>query len=277
MARRINKKKKKKYTGSGKTTIPMHSMRVDALLVTASNHLIRREYEETARICESLLSYVPQGAKQRAEVLYYYGLAQGFLENFQQAYDAYTEALSIDPGNVDLWYNRGMASRFTSRFGRSLRDYEQAAVLNTDLRMTQDIEKRLAESRDLVQKSLVLRGPDFTLDQLIQQEDLFQDGLALMEQEKWQEAEEAFRQSIALGDCLPQPWGNIAGCYLLQGRFDEAEALYKRALEIDPGYDIALQNLEFMPQIRKEGIPSYEIREPFKGAGLKQTMTILPE
>ena len=50
---------------------------------------------------------------------------------------------------------------------------------------------------------MALRGPDFTLDQLIEQEDLFQNGLQL------KEAEQAFQASIAMGDCLPQPGGNL--------------------------------------------------------------------
>jgi hypothetical protein len=48
----------------------------------------------------------------------------------------------------------------------------------------------------LAEKTLKLRGPDFTLDQLIEQEDLFQDGLQLMEAGEWEEAEQAFQASI---------------------------------------------------------------------------------
>jgi hypothetical protein len=70
-----------------------------------------------------------------------------------------------------------MASRFTSRFGRSLRDYQRAQALNTRPELAEKLEEELKFARELAEQTLKLRGPDFTLDQLIEQEDLFQDGL----------------------------------------------------------------------------------------------------
>jgi|GEM_PF-1087508 len=280
MARKISKKpKRKKGPRNAAGILRERSPRVEALLIDVSEHIVQKDYEKAAEICESLLNYLPKGAPQRAEVLYYYGSLQAIAQNFQQAYDAYTEALSIEPKNADLWYNRGMASVFTSRFGRSLRDYEKAAALNTTPELTADIETRIKESRQLVKGALATRGPDFTLDQLIEQEDTYQAGLSLMAQGKWQEAETALRRSIAMGDCLPQPWGNIAGCYMMQGRYDEAEAALKRALEIDPRYDLARQNLARLPEIREKGIESFNIgmRDPFKQAGVKPSFKFLAE
>ena len=82
-----------------------------------------------------------------------------------------------------------MASRFTSRFGRSLRDYERAKELNIRPELAKKLEEELKFARELAGKSLILRDPDFTLDQLIEQEDLFQDGLQLTEAGEWEEAE----------------------------------------------------------------------------------------
>ncbi len=31
-----------------------------------------------------------------------------------------------------------------------------------------------------------------------------------------------------MGDCLPQPWGNLGICLMMQERYDEAEAALKR-------------------------------------------------
>ena len=82
--------------------------------------------------------------------------------------------------------------------------------------------------------SRALRGPHFTFDQLIAQEELFQQAVQMMAQHRWAEAEPIFRQSIAMGDVLPQPWGNLGICLLMQRQFDAAEAALRRALEIDP-------------------------------------------
>src|SRR5260370_12798879 len=101
------------------------------------------------------------------------------LQNFQQSYAAYTEALSLDPNNAALWLNRGMASRFTSRFGRSLRDYERANGLNTRPELAKKLEEDLEFAREVGETTLQLRGPDFTMAQLIEQQYHFQNGLKL--------------------------------------------------------------------------------------------------
>jgi tetratricopeptide (TPR) repeat protein len=214
----------------------------------------------------------------RADMLDQMGTAHAMLQNFPQSYAAYTEALSLDPNNAGLWLNRGMASRFTSRFGRSLRDFERAKELNTRPELTKQIEKEIKFARELAEKSIKLRGPNFTLDQLIEQEDLFQQGLELMEKGQWEEAGQAFQASIAMGDCLPQPWGNLGGCLLMQERYDEAEVALRHALAIDPKYSLAKNNLAALPQIRRTGPPKMiGITEPFKDSKLKQSITFLPE
>jgi tetratricopeptide (TPR) repeat protein len=144
--------------------------------------------------------------------------------------------------------------------------------------MSKRIEKELKFSRMMAEKSMKLRGPNFTLDQLIEQEDLFQRGLKLMEGGEWHEAELAFQASIELGDCLPQPWGNLGICLMMQERYDEAEAALKRALVIDPRYTIAKENLQALPESRRIGPPEMVvINEPFRDSKLKQSITFIQE
>lgn len=251
---------------------------VDKQLDLIGHNIFEGNYAEAVTLCERLLNYLPQHAPQRVDVLDQLGTAQGILQNFPQSYTAYTEALSLNPNIAELWFNRGMASRFTLRFGRSLRDYERAKELNIRPELVKKLEEELKFAQEMVRKSLKLRGPNFTLDQLIEQEDLFQSGLQLMEAGEWEKAGEAFRKSIEMGDCLPQPWGNLGTCLLMQERYDEAEAALKRALVIDPRYTLAKNNLAMLPEIRRTGPPKMiGISEPFKGSKLKQSITFLKE
>ena len=251
---------------------------VDKYLDLIGHHIFQGNYAEAVATCQRLLNYLPQHAQQRVDVLDQLGTAQAMLQNFPQSYAAYTEALSLDPDNAELWFNRGMASRFTSRFGRSLRDYEHAKELNIRPELAKKLGEELDFARELAGKTLKLRGPDFTLDQLIEQEDLFQDGLQLTEAGEWEEAEQAFRSSIAMGDCLPQPWGNLGICLMMQERYDEAEVALKRALDIDPRYTLAKSNLAALPEIRRTGPPArIDITDPFKSSKLKQSITFIKE
>jgi tetratricopeptide (TPR) repeat protein len=263
-------KRKKKFTASLSS--------VDKYLDLIGQQIFQGSYAEAVVTCERLLNYLPQHAPQRIDVLDQLGTAQAMLQNFPQSYAAYTEALSLDPTIAELWFNRGMASRFTSRFGRSLRDYERAKELNIRPELAKKLEEELKFAGELAKKTLKLRGPDFTLDQLIEQEGLFQDGLQLMEAGKWKEAEQAFQASITMGDCLPQPWGNLGISLMMQERYDEAEAALKRALVIDRRYSLAKSNLAALPEIRRTGPPArIDITDPFKSSKLKQSITFIKE
>jgi Flp pilus assembly protein TadD len=263
-------KHKKKFTAS----LPS----VDKYLDLIGHQIFQRDYAGAVNNCERLLNYLPKNAPQRIEVLDQLGTAEAMLQNFPQSYAAYTEALSLDPNNAELWFNRGMASRFTSRFGGSLRDYERAKELNIRPELAKKLEEELKFAREVAEKTLKLRGPDFTLDQLIEQEDLFQNGLLLMEAGEWEKAEQAFQAAIAMGDCLPQPWGNLGISLMMQERYDEAEEALKRALVMDPRYTLAKKNLAALPKIRRTGIaPIVDIRDPFKSSKLKQSITFLKE
>jgi tetratricopeptide (TPR) repeat protein len=64
----------------------------------------------------------------------------------------------------------------------------------------------------------------------------------------------------------------------MQERYDEAEAALKRALEIDPKYTIAKNNLALLAESRLKGPPDFfAINEPFKHSKLKQSITFIKE
>jgi tetratricopeptide (TPR) repeat protein len=260
-----------------KNKLPYSPSQADRLFDLVGQQIFQGNYAEAVLNCERLLNFLPRNASLRADVLEQMATAHAMLQNFPQSYAAYTQALSLNPQSAELWYNRGVTSRFTSRFGKSLRDFERAKELNTKPELAKKLEEELKVARKVAEGSRKLRGPDFTLDQLIEQEDHFQDGLQLMEAGQWQEAEQAFRASIAMGDCLPQPWGNLGICLMMQERYDEAEAALKRALVIDPKYDLAKQNLAALPQIRRTGPPMVGMRDPFKSSKLKQSITFYRE
>jgi hypothetical protein len=52
----------------------------------------------------------------------------------------------------------------------------------------------------------------------------------------------------------------------------------KRALVIDPGYALAKTNLAGLPEMRRKSPPAnIDIRDPFKGSKLKQSITFFKE
>ena len=90
--------------------------------------------------------------------------------------------------------------------------------------------------------------------------------------------EQAFKVSIAMGDCLPQPWGNLGLCLLMQERYNEAEAALNRALAVDPTYSIAKNNLALLAEYRRTGPPNImEISDPFRNVKMKKSLTVIKQ
>jgi Tfp pilus assembly protein PilF len=99
-----------------------------------------------------------------------------------------------------------------------------------------------------------------------------------MAAQKWEEAEQAWRRSIALGDCYPQPWGNIGFCLIKQQRYDEAEAALKRALVIDRHYLVAQVNLDALEKIRQgEHVATGRLVDSYEGNKAKKKLILNEE
>jgi tetratricopeptide (TPR) repeat protein len=241
------------------------SRRIEERIFAIQDLLASSQFETAIEFCQQLLGFLPARSPVRVEVLGHLATAYAMSRNFPQAYSVLTEALEIDPHNGDFWFNRGMASRFTARIGQSVRDFEQAAeLLKDEPELVKSLAKELKLSRKFAQSEMKKRGPDFTLDQLIEQEGLFQRGMDWVEEGKWEEGEQALRRVIEMGDCLPQPWSNLGLCLMKQRRYDEAEAAFKRALELDRRYQPAKINLAALAQARKTDDPdsSLEVTLP---------------
>jgi tetratricopeptide (TPR) repeat protein len=105
--------------------------------------MLQGDFADAITTCEPLLSYLPKRSSQRVEVLALSGLAHGMLQYYEQSYDLFTEALTIDSTNAELWYNHGLACRYTTRLGQAVRDFERAVVLSE--KNTSELARKFAE------------------------------------------------------------------------------------------------------------------------------------
>jgi tetratricopeptide (TPR) repeat protein len=233
--------------------------------IKVQEKFLKQDYKGVIEDGERLLSFLPSHARERVPVLLFLIVAYTSFDEYAHVYDLCEEAVKLAPNDADVWYHHGLASRFTSRFSQSLRDFERAAKLDKGM-LKEEIQKELKLAQKQVNLAMKLRGPDFTFEQYMEQETLYHRGLACMNAGKWTEAEEAFRATIAMGDCLPQPHANLGNCLMMQERYDEAEEEFKRALVIDPNYQVAKQNLRALPETRRTGPPDVMAwTEPFAG------------
>jgi len=240
---------------------------VEQWINQARRYMFQDDFAAAIDLCEPLLNILPRHMPKRVEVLALLGMAHGMLQQHPQSYHAFSEALLLDPDNPDLWYNHGLACHYTTRFGQAVHEFERAVeLLGTDEgEIAQKFAKELASSREDAQEAMELLGEHFTMDQLIEQEEDFQRGLSMMRNGKWKEAEQAFRQVVKRSDRLPQYWGNLGVCLIMQLRYEEAEGALRQALEIDPHYALAQENLEKLPDVQRAGGPlGLTIKDPYQ-------------
>ncbi len=241
----------------------------------AQQQMFRGDFPGTINTCEPLLASLPRRSSLRAEVLILLGLAHSMQHHYQESYDLFTEALTIDPTNAEVWYNRGLACRFTTRFGQAVRDFEHAVALSRHdtSELARTFATELEISRKDLQEAMREHEISITLEQFIEREERFMQAMSLMRQSKWQEAELAFRQVIEMGGGLPQYWGNLGVSLIMQTRYEEAETALQCALEIDPHYTLARTNLEKIPDVRRAGGPlGIELRDLSQVPGIKQSI-----
>lgn len=252
---------------------PIPPPQVERQLMELQRRLADQDYQGIIEACQKVLPALPAQSQQRAEALHYLSNALGMLKRFEESYQVALEAVRINPHDSICWYNLGQSARFTLRTGESLTYFEHAVETAADPKEARLAIKELKIARRIVQNELKLRGPHFTLDDLIEQQGLFHEANAHMQEGRWKEAEAALRKVIAIADILPQPWGNLALALLQQQRFDEAEEAFRRALEIDPKYDLARQNLAVLQKIRQtDRLPQIVMNEPMAGAKTHQTI-----
>jgi lipoprotein NlpI len=101
-------------------------------LIKACMQLQREDYHRVIMTCQRILRAVSNNDSRRAEALGYMGTAYSMLNESSLAFDVFSQALLIKPEEFDLWYNRGVASLFTSRIGRAYKDFSKAASLCTE-------------------------------------------------------------------------------------------------------------------------------------------------
>jgi len=255
---------------------PQEQEKADRALDKAENQLLKQDWKGAARTSLALLKWLPQDRELQEVAWATLGNAYIMLKDFDQGYRAFSKAMEYSPESAYLWFNRGTAALFTFRSGQAQRDLEKAVKLEEDKRERRRYQKSLDVARRIVKDDLRKRGHGFTIEQLIEQQELFNQGVRQMAEKRWHEAEQTFRRVIAMADILPQPNGNLGISLLMQQRWEEAEAALLRALEIDPKYQLARENLAVLDKTRKKGkIPrDFRISSPFDDTDLDISLVI---
>ncbi|HLG64832.1 MAG TPA: tetratricopeptide repeat protein [Ktedonosporobacter sp.] len=275
-------KRAKRQAQSSRPGIPLPQrvsipLRMYERVEYARQQMFMGDFVGCIRTCEPLLAPLPKRSHERLEVLMLLGLAHGMLQQYQQSYDIFSEAIALEPTFAESWYNRGLACHYLARPGEAVQNFERAVELSKDEpgEMARKFALQLEEGRRELQEAMLAHGTDITFEQYLEREEWFTQALRLVKQEQWHEAEGLFRQLTEMGSRIPSYWGNLGVCLLMQLRYEEAEAALKQALAVDPDYSIARDNLKKLPELRRSKRPvGHKLINPHREAEAKQSLTL---
>lgn len=76
-------------------------------------------------------------------------------------------------------------------------------------------------------------------------------GIRAAQNELWKEATFRWEKATQIDPGYAQAWNNLAIGYEYQGRFDDAEAAYQRALALDPKSEPIRRNYDYFKEIHE--------------------------
>lgn len=212
-----------------------------------------QDYDEVIEIGESLLDVLPELAPGRFELLALLGSAYGMIEEYDNAYRVFTLALDLRPQEAAMWANRSLAASYSGRNGQAQLDMERAVALAGKSKESRRYAHDLKEVRKAVDLELKRRAPGFTLEQLVVQEDLYRQAQDCLERNDWDGSMQIMQQAIAMDDCKAEAQNLLGVCLMFRMRLGEAQAAMRRALELDPEFEAARENLDVAQRLEKSG------------------------
>ena len=74
-------------------------------------------------------------------------------------------------------------------------------------------------------------------------------GIRVAQNGLWKEARYRWEKAVELDPSYAQAWNNLAIAYEHEGKFDEARKAYEKALELDPKNALIRQNYDLFKEI----------------------------
>ena len=158
-------------------------------------------------------------------------------EQYQEALEAYEQAIRLDPQFADAYHNKGITLNNLQRYQEALEAYDQAIRLNP-------------QYAPVYHKSNTLRDPQRCEEALVAYEQAirlnpkfaaayYNKGITLSNLQRYEEALEAYDQAIRLNPQYALAYNNKGITLANMQRYQEALEAYDQAIRLNPQYALA--------------------------------------
>jgi tetratricopeptide (TPR) repeat protein len=160
------------------------------------------------------------------------------------------KAVAIFPPFPEAHFNLGMAARQTLNVVKAVEAFRAAERYSED----DGIKEMARKELQWLEKTLLSNTSFRNLDAYLANARLFDRAFQCLCHRQFGQAVELFQRVLSENTKHVQSYGNLALAYAGLGRRADALACLDRALELDPGYEPALQNRRVIADMR-EGEP----------------------
>lgn len=225
-------------------------------------HFIALIDEEMDRKCDKALALAETGDVAGAEVLlkalyekhpdyhtvqYGMGVCCVLRERTEEGIEYFKRAVDIFPYFTEAYFNLAMAYKKLVKLPEAVRAFREVIRIGSDEGLVSGAKKVLDDLERMVKEDHI------SLDAYIKNMETFEAAFSAMQKKEFVLAIELFGRVILDNPKSVQSWGNMGLAYACLGHKSKAIECFDKALEIDPGYELALVNREFISRDMEEG------------------------
>jgi tetratricopeptide (TPR) repeat protein len=209
-------------------------------------------YPEVDEECDRILSLVESGHLSGGEnlmrelykkypnyhtVLYGMGVCHVLQDKFEEAIEFFKRAVAIFPYLTEAHFNMAMAYMKLADIGGVVGALREVIRVGSNEDLISEARRRLA---DLEKMAMELKG--FNLDTYVNNSRIYSKAFAALQNQEFMLAINLFKRVLETDSKHVQSWGNLGLAYAGIGERDKALECLDKALELDPGYEIAVVN-----------------------------------
>jgi tetratricopeptide (TPR) repeat protein len=171
------------------------------------------------------------------------GTAYAMLEEFDEAYRYLKQAIELNPGEEAYYHNLGNTCLKLLRISEAYRCYQKYLLLAPNGDQAVEMSNKLRFLEQSIRKDTKECKSELSIEEMLAQETIFQTGFDHLSHGNYDEAIACFEQVLEKEPNHHQSYGNIGVALMSKGEFECAEQILRKALELEPSYQPAQQNL----------------------------------
>lgn len=205
--------------------------------------LLTEGYRKEAK---HLLKRIVRKHPRHPEVIFAQGLAAMLGNNVQTAIKLLLKVIGLEPEHSMAHLNLAECYECVGDHVKQLEHYNYALKSASKIELKNE---SMVNAKKIIDKVMADFPEGFTMEEHIQDSETYRQGFELITEGNFAKAKVLFEQVVVRQPKHIPAKGNLGVCYLQLGNYSAARQTFEAALEIDPGYNVAITNLRLLKEL----------------------------